>query len=179
MPPRSPILRQSAHDALGAPLRDALVALCGRAYGEDFAPYFALLDGASHLVAFEDDEPVCHLAWVERQVWTGDGLVLRAAYVEAVATDPARQRQGLATRLLAEVPRRATGFDLALLSPAEPDWYARRGWTPWRGALRHRKDGVLVDDPDECVMYRRLARTPAALDDRAALCVDWRPLEVW
>lgn len=172
-------LQQFAHDALDAADCAALVALCSAAYEEAFAACFALLAGATHLVAHREGVPVCHLAWEERRVWTGDGQVLRAAYVEAVATRPDHQRRGLASRLLAEVPRRAAAFDIALLSPAEPDWYARRGWTPWRGTLHHRKDGRLVDDPDECVMYRRLARTPAAVDDRASLCVDWRPLEVW
>ncbi|MCE3003423.1 MAG: GNAT family N-acetyltransferase [Xanthomonadaceae bacterium] len=172
-------LQEFAHDALDARRRAALVALCSAAYEEDFAAYFDLLAGATHLLAEHDGAPVCHLAWVERRVWTGDGLALRAAYVEAVATRPDHQRRGLASRLLAEVPRRTAGFDIALLSPAEPEWYARRGWTPWRGTLHHRKDGRMIDDPDECVMYRRLARTPAAVDDRGSLCVDWRPLEVW
>jgi GNAT superfamily N-acetyltransferase len=179
MPDAPPTLRQLAHAALDPPRREALVALCSRAYEEDFAPYFALLDGAVHLLACEGPAPVAHLAWIERRVWTDDGLTLRAAYVEAVATEPSWQRRGLATHLLAEVAARADAFDIALLSPAEPAWYARRGWVAWRGPLRHRRDGVLVDDPDECVMYRRLPRTPPALDDRAALCVDWRPLEVW
>lgn len=159
--------------------REALVALCSRAYAEEFGAYFGLLDGGRHLLALDGPAVVGHLAWVERQVWTDDALALRVAYVEAVATEPGRQRGGIASRLLAEVPRRAAAFDLAVLSPAEPDWYARRGWVAWRGSLRHRRDGRIIDDPDECVMYRRLPRTPAALDDRAALCIDWRPLEVW
>jgi aminoglycoside 2'-N-acetyltransferase I len=174
-----PSLRQFSHAALDPARREALVALCSRAYAEDFGEYFALLDGAEHLVAVQDAVVVAHLAWIERVVWTGDGLALRAAYVEAVATEPAWQRRGLATRLLAEVATRAIGFDIALLSPSEPDWYLRRGWTAWRGPLRHRRDGRWFEDADEGVMYRRLPRTPVALDDRVALGVDWRPLEVW
>ena len=164
---------------LGASRRAELVALCSRAYEEDFGAYFGLLDGGWHLLALRATRVVGHLAWVERAAWTDDGLALRAAYVEAVATEPRWQRRGIASRLLAEVPSRTAAFDLALLSPAAPDWYARRGWSAWQGPLRHRRGGRLVDDPGECVMYRRLPRTPASLDDRAGLCTDWRPLEVW
>lgn len=172
-------LVEIANGDLGAPRRAALVALCSRAYEEDFGPYFDLLDGGRHLLALDGPDIVGHLAWIGRRVWTDEGTILRAAYVEAVATEPRWQRRGIGSRLLDAVHRRATGFDLALLSPSEPAWYARRGWSPWRGPLRHRRDDLLVDDPDECVMYRRLSRTPPELDERAALCIDWRPLEVW
>ena len=93
--------------------------------------------------------------------------------------DPAAAaRRGHATRLLEEVPGLVADYELAALSPATEELYARLGWRYWRGPLNIRTDTGLIPTPDEQIMFLRLPNTPP-LDDTLPLSVEWRPGEVW
>ena len=184
MPPRLECVRRAVIAPAGW---DAVVALCTRAYDEPFAGYLDPLGDTTHVLAWDGDVLVSHACWVARTLLC-DGRALRTAYVEAVATEPAHQRRGHATRVLraladaiARVPAPdGETYDLAALSPSDEAFYARLGWEPWRGprAVRH-ADGTEEETPDEEVMILRLPRTPAALDVGARLVAPWRPGEVW
>lgn len=166
-------------DALDAPTRDAVLGLCARAYGEPFEPVLEAIGPATHVLAFEGTVLVAHAAWVERWLQPGRGALLRAAYVEAVATEPAYGRRGLASLVLRELAGALDGFDIGALSPSEPGFYARLGWRSWRGPLLVRHlDGSLESVADEQAMVLSLARTPA-LDLDAPLSIEWRPGEIW
>ena len=67
-------------------LREELLSLCTRAYGEDFSSYLRLLSPALHVLAYVDKKLVSHAAWVERELRAEHVGPLRTAYVEAVAT---------------------------------------------------------------------------------------------
>jgi GNAT superfamily N-acetyltransferase len=169
-----------AHDALGPRRADELLALCSAAYEEDFAPHFALLGEAMHVLLSIDGRLVAHAAWVARTLRVGDRREpLACAYVEAVATWPALQRRGFGTAVLRAVPPLLGDFDIAALSPSEPAFYARSGWEPWSGPLFCLHDGRRVATPGEDVMVYRLSRTPVDLALDGALEADWRPGDIW
>ena len=58
---------------------------------------------------------------------------LRAAYVEAVATEPGRERNGYASAAMRVLAGQVWEYELAALSPSDEDFYARLGWESWRG----------------------------------------------
>lgn len=60
--------------------------------------------GGVHVLIEEDGIPLAHGALVERRLRTGV-RTLRTGYVEAVATDPDRQGQGLGTAVMEVVGR--------------------------------------------------------------------------
>lgn len=157
-----------------------ILALCSDAYEEDFTPYFELLDTAVHMLAMEDEELVCHAAWISRTLRLGPQRApLSCAYIEAVATPIRLQRRGLGTLVIRAIPQQLLSFDIAALSPSEPDFYARSGWEMWRGPLYCMKDGLRLSTPDEQVMIHRLPRTPSGLSLTEELEVDWRAGDVW
>lgn len=168
-----------ASAALTATQRDAVVALCTDAYEEPFAAYLTDIGPGVHLLGTVDGQLVSHLMWVPRTLYLDGGRLLETAYVEAVATQPAAQGKGYATRLMRAVPALVEAFDLAALSPSDEAWYARLGWEMWRGPLSVREAGGVVETPDEAVMILRLPKTPTGLNVRAPLACDWRPGEVW
>ena len=170
--------------ALDRAARAEIIGLCESAYREDFARMFEELPGSVHVLARDAHGAlVSHAAWVTRWLQAGDRAPLRTAYVEAVATAPARRRQGLATAVLRRLARELVAdgrWELGALSPSVPDFYSRLGWEMWRGPLAIRRGRNLdPSPPDEQVMILRLPRTPADLDMTSLLTAEWRVGEVW
>jgi aminoglycoside 2'-N-acetyltransferase I len=164
-------------------MRDEIIGLCESAYDEDFSHLFDQLPGSVHVLARDDrGSLLSHAEFVPRWLQPAGHGVLRTTYVEAVATAPGHQRQGLATAVLqrlADVVAADPTWDLAALSPSDADFYERRGWELWRGPLAIRRDGHLEASPaDEQVMIRRLPRTPT-LDTTVLLTAEWREGELW
>lgn len=162
----------------------AIVALCTRAYAEPFAGYLAPFHDAVHLLAHDGDGLVSHACWIPRRLHRANGGPLHVAYVEAVATEPAHQRRGHATRVLralaAAIADPALGFACGVLSPSDPAFYAPLGWEAWRGPLATRHpDGRVTPDPDEGIMILRLPHGDATLDLDEGLAAEWRDGEVW
>jgi GNAT superfamily N-acetyltransferase len=157
----------------------AVVAMCELAYEEPLAEMFAGFRPATHLIGRRDGLIVSHVMWVTRWLQPAGLAPLRTAYVEMVASHPAYQGRGYASRLMAEAPGYfAPDFELAALCPAETSLYSRLRWVFWRGPLFIRRHGRLEPTPEERVMILPLARTPA-LDLDAALSAEWRAGEVW
>jgi GNAT superfamily N-acetyltransferase len=167
-------------NALRRSARAQVRALCSDAYGEDFSPYLELLVDAVHVLARRDGALVGHAAWVARTLYLGEARQpLDSAYVEAVAVPTALQGRGYGTQLMRALPPLLTDFDVAVLSPSQPRFYARLGWQAWRGRLWYRDGDETIPTPEEGVMIYRLPRTPRDLDLDASLGVDWRRVEVW
>jgi aminoglycoside 2'-N-acetyltransferase I len=171
-------------DELDDDARLEITGFCERAFGEDFSRFFELMRDTTHVLLRDDGgRLLSHAAWVERGLQPTGLPVLRTAYVEAVATDPDHRGLGLATAVLAELTeavRTDDRWELAALSPAEPDFYARRGWEAWRGPLALRRDGELEPSPDEeLVMILRLDSSPDDLDFDSLLTAEWRDGEPW
>lgn len=156
-----------------------ILTLCSLAYEEDAAPWLTTLKGPIHVVGRIGSRIVSHAAWVERWLAPGDLGMLRAAYVEAVATLPAFQGRGYGAEVMQTLPPLIEDFDIAALSPSNAGFYRRIGWESWQGELSVRLAFGLIMSLDEQAMILRLPRTPAALDVTAPLSIDGRNGERW
>jgi aminoglycoside 2'-N-acetyltransferase I len=152
--------------------------LCDAAYATDTRPFFDSLGPGGHLLGRHGDVLVAHLMWVTRWLQPDGRGALRTAYVEMVATAPAKQRKGYASALLRAFPPLVQDYELAALCPATESLYARQGWRLWHGPLAARRDGGVIPTPEERAMILALPKTPP-LDLTVALSVEWRPGEVW
>lgn len=158
------------------------VQLCERAYDDDddIAALMREFENATHVLLIDTrDRLVSHALWVERRLVYRAGRI-RSAYVELVATDPDRQRQGHASTVMHAVSSAIASFDIGALSPSEPAFYARFGWEMWRGPLfEQRPDGMTAPShPNETVMVLQMPRGPE-LDLEAPLTAPWRSGEIW
>jgi aminoglycoside 2'-N-acetyltransferase I len=137
--------------------------------------------GGTHFLLETDGTIVCHASVVSRELRV-DGVPFRTAYVEAVATDPAHQRQGLGTQVMRAVGGfiDAGDWQLAALGTGSQRFYERLGWRVWRGPSSVRAPAGDVPTPEEdgYIMVRLTPRSPA-LDWGAPISCEWRPGDVW
>jgi aminoglycoside 2'-N-acetyltransferase I len=144
--------------------RAAIVQLCTEAHHTDFSPLFSFLppDGL-HVLGYVDDRLVSHAVVTTRWLQPANLPLLKTAYVDAVATHPSYQGQGVGSavmRHLATVSAEA-GYEIACLETERVSFYARLGWEEWRGPLAGRKGTELIPTPDQTgIMILRLPRTP-------------------
>jgi aminoglycoside 2'-N-acetyltransferase I len=157
---------------------DEIRALCTEAYEEDFSGAFELSEPGGHLLGRLGGKLVSHAMWMTRWLQPGARAPLRTAYVEGVATAAAARGRGLASQLLRRLVTEVVDFDLAALSPSDDGFYARLGWSRWRGPLLIRGAAGLEPTSEASVMVFPLPRTPPLnLDDR--LTAEWRPGDLW
>jgi aminoglycoside 2'-N-acetyltransferase I len=176
--PTSLTIRRISSAALGPDETAAVRALCDAAYQADTRAYFRDIGPGDHLLGLDNGALVSHLMWVTRRLQPGESPPLRTAYVEMVATAPDAQGRGYATALLEYFVPQVADYQLAALSPATPNLYARLGWTFWRGPLTVRYEGRLLPTPEERVMILPLPLTPTLHLDQP-LSIEWRAGEVW
>lgn len=176
----TPVFQIIPGDALSAAEKAEVIALCDRAYGEPIASYYAQLRAPVHIIGRVDGVVVTHGLWVTRWLQAGDGPLLRTAYVELVATDPARAGRGHASAVMRRLAQEFDAFELAALCPSDAaaSLYERVGWRYWRGPLSIRHGDRTIPTPEERVMLLSLPRTPA-LDFDAPLSAEWREGELW
>ena len=165
-------------DALTLTERAAIIALCEAALAEDFSQLFDLLPGTQHLLVRVDGRLVSHACWVDRQLQAVDGPLMRTAYVEAVAVQPDRQRQGWGTLAMRHVAAAIGAYALGALLTHHPEFYMRLGWEQWRGPTALRTATGLLPTPDKHPLILRTPRTPP-LDLAALLTAEWRVNEPW
>ncbi len=137
--------------------------------------------GGTHFLLESDGTIVGHASVVTRDIHV-DGVPLVTAYVEAVATDPGRQRQGLGSQVM-----RAVGdfidagvWQLAALGTGSQTFYERLGWRVWGGPsfVRTPDGDVPTPDEDGYIMFRLTPRSPQLREDAPISC-EWRPGDVW
>jgi aminoglycoside 2'-N-acetyltransferase I len=165
--------------ALSGDERNMIIDLCSRAFEEDFEALFETFSDTTHVLGYRAGALVSHAMWVTRWLQVEADPMLRTAYVEAVATDPAHRGRGYATAVMKRVAEEIQSYELGALSPFSVAYYERLGWELWRGPLYIRTEAGLIRTPsDEEVMVLRLPNTPA-LDLDAALSAEWREGELW
>ena len=179
----------SPAEALTAAERAEIVTMCYhayeedlealyRAYQEDPESLYRTFPGVTHVTGRLRGALVSHAMWVTRWLQVGDGPLLRTAYVEMVATDPAFQGRGYATSVMSHLATAIENYDLGGLSPADTTLYSRLGWAYWRGPRSIRGEEGPIPTPEERVMVLRLPGTPP-LDLDAPLSAEWREGELW
>jgi aminoglycoside 2'-N-acetyltransferase I len=181
----TPRIRRRTTADLGPAEISAIREIMTLAFGDDEEERFGEDDwahalGGVHVVVDIDGEIVAHAAIVERTLRMGE-LPLRTGYVEAVATTPALQGQGLGTLAMADVATLIRDrYELGALGTGSHHFYQRLGWVVWQGPTFVRTAEGLQRTPDEDGGILVL-ETPAspALDIRAPLSCEWRPGDVW
>lgn len=178
---RSMMLRTLRTGELDEATRAAVVRLCIDAHQEDdFRNLFSYLrpDGL-HVLAELGEELVGHAVVTTRWLQPLELPLLRAAYVDAVATSPAHQRQGVGSAVMTHLASALDDYDVACLETERVSFYARLGWEEWRGPLAGRTDDGLIPTPDQKgVMILRLPRTPQ-LDLDTLLTIEVHPARTW
>lgn len=136
--------------------------------------------GGMHAVARIGDSVVGHAAVIQRRLMHR-GVALRAGYVEAVAVDPAYQRQGIGAALMAPLERIiGAAYDLGALGATDEavPFYVGRGWQAWRGPSSGlTPNGVVRTADDDGAIYVWHGRADLDLDGE--LICDWRGGDVW
>ncbi len=159
--------------------RKTIIVLSNCAYDEDLEPLFNTFVGATHVLGYHNGLLVSHALWVTRYLQVGSGPLLRTAYIEAVATDPAYRKRGFATTIMKRIADEIGDYELTALSPSSVPFYERLGWELWPGPLFIRTETDMLPTPaEEQVMILRLPKTPP-LDPNAPLSVEWREGELW
>ncbi|MFL5726214.1 MAG: GNAT family N-acetyltransferase [Chloroflexota bacterium] len=164
---------------------EAIRAILWAAFEDDVDGAFTESDwehalGGTHVVAQDGDRIVGHASVVERAIHIG-GRPVRAGYVEAVATLPGRQGEGIGTALMREIGAIVTGgYEIGVLGTGEHRFYERLGWRTWRGpsSVRTPDGDRRTPDEDGYIMVLPTAASPP-LDPDAPISCDWRPGDVW
>ena len=136
-------------EAVDATTRAELRDLWARAFGDRFDDHDAEhAYGGVHVLAYDGERVVGHASAVPREIRFGDAPWRTVGYVEAVATAPARQCQGVGTALMTRLHDEiAARWPVALLSTGRATaFYERLGWQRWRGlSLTETTSGVVAD----------------------------------
>ncbi len=161
---------------------DELIELLDEAYDQDMGRVMRDLTSTTHVLARLEGELVGHACWVTRWLQVGNDSPLRTAYVEAVATGPRVQRQGIGSAIMSRVRSEIDSselFELAALCAGPVVFYEKLDWRLWRGDLFVRTPaGLTRTHEKEDVMIFPTPRSPA-LDLDSVLSAEWRPGEVW
>jgi aminoglycoside 2'-N-acetyltransferase I len=160
---------------LNANTRAAIIDVCRTAHREDdFTHLFSYIpSGGIHVMAYWEHELVGHAVATSRWLQPEGLPLLRTAYVDAVATLPAYQGQGIGSTLMHHLATVIADFELACLETERVSFYARLGWEVWRGALAGRRATELLPTPEQKgIMILRLPRTPP-LDVERLLVVEY------
>jgi aminoglycoside 2'-N-acetyltransferase I len=136
--------------------------------------------GGSHVLVTDSGVLVAHAAVVPRDLRV-DGRPVDAGYVEAVATAPARQGEGLGTVAMREVDRLLREHHhLGALSTGAHAFYGRLGWERWRGPtfVRHGDELVRTPDEDDGIMVLRFGPS-RTMDLAASISCEARSGDDW
>ena len=95
---------------LSEPELSEIIALCSRAFNEDFTPLTDLYRAAPHVVGYYNDVIVSHACWVTRWLQVGDSPTMRTGYVEGVATEEAFRNRGFASTVMNRIAEEIADF---------------------------------------------------------------------
>ena len=163
----------------------ALHELFDEAWSEDAEGGFTDQDwghavGGVHVIAEVDGRILAHASVVDRELHTA-GHRLPTGYVEAVATRPSHQRQGLGSLVIVaagELIDRT--YRLGALATGVVGFYEKLGWVAWQGPTSVRTEaGIVRTAEEDGSVFVRLTPTSPRLDLSAPISCEWRPGDVW
>lgn len=156
-------------EELNADTRAAIIQLCCAAHQkDDFQHLFTYIPaGGIHVLAYREQELASHAVATTRWLQPEGLPILRTAYIDAVATLPAYQGQGLGSTLMRHLASVIADFEIGCLETDRVSFYSHVGWELWRGPLAVRKETEVLPTPEQKgIMILRLARTPPLDTDR-------------
>ena len=156
--------------------RSAIVRLCTDAHQTDFSPLFSFLPPAGlHILGYAEDRLVSHAVVTTRWLQPDNLPLLKTAYVDAVATHPGYQGQGIGSAVLRHLASAiADDYEIACLETERVSFYARLGWEEWRGPLAGRRGTEFIPTPDQKgILILQLPRTPQ-LDLDSLLTIEYQ-----
>ncbi len=169
------IVTSARTEELNADTRASIIHVCRTAHQEDdFIHLFSYIPSSGiHVLAYREQELVSHAVVTTRWLQPEGLPVLRTAYVDAVATLPEYQGQGIGSRVMRHLASVIADFEIACLETDRVSFYAQVGWEVWRGPLAGRSALELLPTPDQKgIMILRLARTPP-LDLDSLLVIEY------
>jgi aminoglycoside 2'-N-acetyltransferase I len=169
------VVRSARTEDLDTATRAAIIQVCVAAHQDnDFEHLFTyILAGGMHALAYRADQLVSHAVATTRWLQPAGLPLLRTAYVDAVATLPMQQGQGIGSMVMRHLATLLSDFEIACLETDRVSFYARLGWEEWRGPLAGRRANELMPTPDQKgIMILRLARTPT-LDITRSLTIEY------
>lgn len=178
-------VRVAQTDELGPDAMSELTALCERAFRLPFAAVWERVGPGIHVIVEADGRAAAHAMIVDRRVFLGHeaDLALDVGYVENVGTLPELQGHGHGARAMGEVGRIiGEEYVLGALATTSHGFYRRLRWERWEGPTSVRMpDGERVRSAkqDGNIMFLRTPRSPADLDARGPIAIDWRAGEPW
>jgi aminoglycoside 2'-N-acetyltransferase I len=157
-----------------------IVALTSQAFKRDYTPFMEMFPDPTHVLGRLSGQLVSYVLWITRWLQIDDGPLLRAAYIEGMATELSHRHKGFASQLVRRAETEIQDYDIAALSTGSHSFYERLGWKTWDGPLYTRKEKELIAMPEEqgCAMVLALPKSPP-LDITAPLSIEWRELEPW
>ena len=162
--------------------RDAIVALCTAAHEHDFSLLFSFLPPEGlHVLGYLGDILVSQAVLTTRWLQPEGTPLLRAGYVDAVATAPTSQGRGFGSAVMRHLAHVADqeNYQIACLETERVSFYTRLGWEEWRGPLAGRGEQGLIPTPDQRgVLTLRLPRTPP-LDLDTLLTIEDQGARIW
>jgi aminoglycoside 2'-N-acetyltransferase I len=137
--------------------------------------------GGTHFILEERGMIVSHGSVIGRRLEV-DGRPMRTGYVEAMATLPERQRQGLGTLVMREINAYIERvFQLGAMAASLKGFYGPLGWERWPGRTGVRTaNGVRLTPEEDGAIFVRFAGLRPDLDDGSLLVCDaQRPGDPW
>ena len=147
---------------LGDAERSEIVTVCTAAHGIDFGPLFTFLPPEClHIVGSAEGRIVGHAVVTTRWLQPAHLPLLKTAYVDAVATHPSYQGQGIGSAVMRHLAAAVVQYEIACLETERVAFYTRLGWEAWRGPLAGRRGAELIPTPDQTgILILRLSHTP-------------------
>src|SRR5437588_3308685 len=151
-------------EELNAETRASIIHVCRTAHQEDdFTHLFSYIpSGGIHVLAYWEHVLVSHAVATTRWLQPEGLPLLRTAYIDAVATLPAYQGQGIGSTLMRHLATVLSDFEMACLQTERVSFYSRVGWEVCRGPLACRRNTARLSTPGhKRVMILRFAATSA------------------
>jgi aminoglycoside 2'-N-acetyltransferase I len=169
-------------DQLHGATRAGLRRLWARAFGDRFSDLDAEhAFGGVHVVMRAGDTIVGHASAVPRLIRFGDRPWRTVGYVEAVATDPEHQGQGVGRRTMEALHLEiAVRWPVALLSTGRATgFYESLGWERWRGLSYTRTSSDVVRDGEHGGLMILRPDLSVVPDLSVDVTCDDRPGDAW
>lgn len=169
-------------DRLDEAARADLRRLWSRAFGDRFDDHDAdHAYGGVHVLARDGRQLIGHASAVPRSIRFGDQPWRTVAYVEAVATDPVRQGEGIGRQVMERLHDEiASRWEVAMLSTGRATgFYEHLGWQRWQGLSYTETEAGVVLDGEHGGLMAFIPHPATVMDCTLAVTCQDRTGDAW